>query len=166
VEKEVRWKNSRGEGKKVEKRLCADDFIGGKGEGNKRLVKHKLRQLQQDFFDHMSPLSRIGANLYRGTLSEHQAKEYTEKTNHLIQAIRNDLATLHGVSLAERLREVDESQKEAEKAEKKANYRKEQNQGEGWKKGFEPFQDTPQPEKVSEKAQKVPEKPKSRGMEM
>ena len=45
IEKEVKWKNARGSGTKVEHRLCARDFTGG---------PEKLRQLQTDYFNYIT----------------------------------------------------------------------------------------------------------------
>jgi hypothetical protein len=45
LRKEVKWKNARGSGTKVENRLCARDFTGG---------PEKLRQLQTDYFNYIT----------------------------------------------------------------------------------------------------------------
>ncbi len=86
VEKEVRWKNARGEGIKREQRLCARDITGGRS---------KLRQLQEDYHQFIKPYGDShGVNFYRGTLVEHQKKEYTNRTNHELGEIRNQIAGL------------------------------------------------------------------------
>lgn len=85
-EKEVRWKNKRGEGVKIEKRLCARDYTG-----NKEL----LRELQTDYHNYVtndspylkSALKRSEITLNRGVDARERresGKYYSQMTNHII----------------------------------------------------------------------------------
>lgn len=88
VEKEIRWKNKTGEGKRKEMRLDAQKYIGG---------KDKLRQLQQSFFEFCQKLeSNSGREIrfYRGTLAEYQTREYTQQTNAEIGKLRTELSEI------------------------------------------------------------------------
>lgn len=86
VEKEKRWKNRHGEGKKKVHALSARDFTGG---------PDKLRQLQQEFFEFVRPYgNKLGKEFYRGTLAEKQKKKYVRQTDHQIGQLRAKLASL------------------------------------------------------------------------
>lgn len=86
LEKEKRWKNRHGEGKKKVHTLSARDFTGG---------PDKLRKLQNDFFEFVKPFGkRLGKEFFRGTLVEKRKKEYVRKTDHKIGELRAKLATL------------------------------------------------------------------------
>lgn len=87
VEKEVKWKNERGEGVKIEERLSARDLTGTK--------KH-LIALQDDFFKHLD--KRYNWRLppekmfVRGKSSLENNKKYSKQTNHELGVLREDLA--------------------------------------------------------------------------
>jgi hypothetical protein len=85
-EKEVKWKNQKGEGSRIEKRLNTREFTGG---------REKLRQLQDDYFQYLKGYGdKLGVPIYRGTKVEHQKKRYIRETDHKIGQMRAKLATL------------------------------------------------------------------------
>lgn len=134
VQKEVNWKNRNGEGTKIENRLVAREITGG---------PDKLRKLQDDFHGHVSKRYEGFAIWYRGTLVEHQLKEYTKTTNHEIGKLRDQLLQAQN-DAAEIIRIqniINQKQKEMEEKtaelQKKIEIRKDRNKGEGWKKGQE-----------------------------
>jgi hypothetical protein len=109
-EKEIRWKNNKGEGKRIEKRLNTRDFTGG---------RDKLRNLQNEYHKYLKNEyeNKMGVTFYRGTLVEHQKKEYIRKTDHKIGEMRAKLSDLTN----ERDKAVQEAKiliKEAKKASK------------------------------------------------
>ena len=85
----VRWKNKKGSGERTENRLNTRDYTGG---------KEKLRDLQNDYFEHLTQRydggKKLGLELFRGTLVENQTKKYIEQTNHEIGELRTVLASL------------------------------------------------------------------------
>jgi len=84
AEKNIKWKNSKGEGERKEKHLNTRDFTGG---------RDKLRALQDDFFTHLTEFygKKLGVPIYRGTLVEHQTKQYIEQTVAEIGKLRDKL---------------------------------------------------------------------------
>lgn len=89
-EKEVKWKNTRGEGVRKENRLCARDFTGD---------KDKLRQLQTDYFNHVSKLSdrfpKIRFERGVDARDRKARKEYYQKmTNHVLGGTLKELREL------------------------------------------------------------------------
>jgi len=79
IEKEVRWKNKKREGQKMERRLCARDFTGH---------PDMLRQLQNDFYEHIVPFGVLhGAEFTKYTSLQQQSKTYNERVDHRIDAI-------------------------------------------------------------------------------
>lgn len=91
--KEVRWKNTRGEGVKKENRLCARDYTGD---------KDKLRDLQSDYFKYITSSNR-GMNIAnilpkiefkRGVdaRDKRARKEfYSKMTDYTLGAVRKEL---------------------------------------------------------------------------
>ncbi len=82
AEKTTKWKNAKGHGEKVEKRLCATDFTGD---------KEKLRQLQTDYFNYITGNKRMsnvweeaGIEFRRGKDARDVKKYYSKMTNHLV----------------------------------------------------------------------------------
>jgi hypothetical protein len=83
VEKSVKWKNKKGQGEKIENRLCARDFIGG---------KDKLRELQTDYFNHITTGSiyyankfkQFGIEFFRGRDARTSKKYYSKMTNYVV----------------------------------------------------------------------------------
>lgn len=65
VHKEVKWKNSKGEGKSVKTSLSARDFLGG---------KEKMRAMQDSFAETMAPL-----DLERGKKGSNAKHEHIQK---------------------------------------------------------------------------------------
>jgi len=85
VEKEVRWKNKKREGQKMERRLCARDFTGH---------PDMLRQLQNDFYEHIVPFGQFtGVEFNRYTSAQEQVKVYNDRVDHRIDEV-NKLAEL------------------------------------------------------------------------
>lgn len=88
-EKTIQWKNSNGSGERTEKRLNTREYTGG---------REKLRKLQDDYFNHLVSRydggKRLGLELYRGTLVENQAKDYSKHTNHEIAHLKSLLGDL------------------------------------------------------------------------
>lgn len=84
VEKVVKWKNQKGEGERVENRLCARDFTGN---------KDLLSALQDQYHAFVEPYGAKmgGVKFYRGTKKEEQLKTYTKKTNHELGLLRQKL---------------------------------------------------------------------------
>ncbi len=152
IQKEVKWKNRNGEGTKIENRLVAREITGG---------PDKLRKLQNDFHQYVSTRYDSYAIWYRGTLVEHQMKEYTKKTNHEIGQLREELNSMqHDAEAVLRiLKKIEEKQKEMEKEttrlQQQIEIRKARNKGEGWKKGKEFAHGEP----LLEKKEKLIEKP-------
>jgi ribosomal protein S20 len=158
ISKEVRWKNAKGSGVKIENRLCARDITG---------TKEKLSQLQTDYFEFIKPKgAEYGVNFYRGTLATNQLKTYTKETNHKLGDLRNNLRTIEqfvvriyesvkkgllnakeaDLKIAELNPKIKEIQQEKNKLEqgfeelkresdKKEARRENYNQGDKWKKG-------------------------------
>lgn len=91
IEKSVKWKNRRGEGQRIEKRLNVRDHTGG---------PDKLRDLQDGYFRHLVETygagknNKLGVPIYRGTLVENQTREYIEATDAKIGRLRAELATI------------------------------------------------------------------------
>lgn len=121
-EKKIKWKNQQSQGERKETRLNTREFTGG---------RDKLRKLQDDYFKHLSDTYGVGKDnkfkvpLYRGTLAEHQHKEYTLKTNHeialLSQQIEKAKDLLHKLKLTE-----EKLKKEAEMLKKEKSFKTEQ----------------------------------------
>jgi hypothetical protein len=84
--KEIKWKNSKGEGVRKENRIETRKFTGG---------RDKLRSLQTEFYEFCKDLEpSLGVPIYRGTLKENQTKEYVQSTNHEIGLLRAKISTL------------------------------------------------------------------------
>lgn len=133
VEKTVKWKNQKGEGERVENRLCARDFTGN---------ADKLSQLQTDFHAFVEPYGeKMGVKFYRGTKKEEQLKTYTKKTSHELGLLRQklDLATTEAEAKAVKL-EFEAKKAEFELKQGKDGriieyHREQQKKDEKWKKG-------------------------------
>jgi len=137
MKKKIKWKNRKGKGIKVENRLNARDHTGG---------KEKLRELQQEYFDHIKPkysqYTRDG--IFRGTLAEHQLRDYIQKTDHELGQIRAKLGRISNDLEKEALRiEFERKQREFEEKAQKLGKKTEQvdkwNKNGKWKKGQEFF---------------------------
>lgn len=61
VKKEVKWKNQKGDGKKIQNKLCARDFLGG---------YNKMQTLQDEFAQWMEPLGLERG--VRGSTAKHE----------------------------------------------------------------------------------------------
>lgn len=89
VEKEIKWKNERGEGVKTEKRLSARDLTGTK--------KH-LIALQDDFFKHLEENYNWRLpkkdQFVRGKSAIEQNKNYTKHTSVELGVLKNDVNVL------------------------------------------------------------------------
>jgi hypothetical protein len=85
IEKKVHWKNQRSEGTRIENRLDAQNFIGG---------KEKLRELQQSFYEFCKQRFQNYAEFYRGIKAEEQKKEYIQRVNYKLGQYRAKLASL------------------------------------------------------------------------
>lgn len=86
IEKEVKWKNSKGSGTKKEVRLCAREFTGHKDQ---------LRELQTDVHKFVNDYSRkLGVKVWRGTKKEEQAQQYTKATSQELGKLRTEFHTL------------------------------------------------------------------------
>lgn len=109
VQKEVKWKNRRGEGVKIEKRIDTRSYTGG---------RLKLRQLQDDYFAFASNFQhKMGINIYRGKLVEEQTKDYIKKTDHQIGEMRNRLHSMSdGIEKMKIDLEIKEKQKKIEES--------------------------------------------------
>lgn len=132
--KEVKWKNRNGEGIKEEYRLCAKDFTGG---------PDKLRQLQDDFHQHVKKDYSDFATWYRGTKVEHQTKEYSRRASHEIGLLKKELEKdrAKGLSLIEQhnrqleiYKKEQQLLKEQKLLEQEKDRRQDKNKGEGWKR--------------------------------
>jgi hypothetical protein len=134
VEKVVRWKNQKGEGERVENRLCARDFTGN---------KDMLSALQDQYHAFVEPYGAKmgGVKFYRGTKKEEQLKTYTKKTSHELGLLRQklDLATTEAEAKAVKL-EFEAKKLEFELKQGKDGriieyHREQQKKDEKWKKG-------------------------------
>jgi Sec-independent protein translocase protein TatA len=86
IEKEVKWKNSNGQGTKIQNSLCARDLTGN---------KDKLKDLQQAYFDFIKPYGKnYGIKFQDRTPAEQQIKNYTKHTNHELGLLRNYIASI------------------------------------------------------------------------
>ena len=107
VEKTVRWKNQKGEGEKIENRLCARDLTGN---------KEKLEKLQDDYYSFIKPYGdAYGVPFYRGTKASNQLKEYTKKTDHTLGQLREVMEALDS-----KITEIDAKLKKGEISDFKA----------------------------------------------
>lgn len=134
VEKAVKWKNQKGEGERVENRLCARDFTGS---------RDLLSALQDQYHKFVEPYGAKmgGVKFYRGTKKEEQLKTYTKKTNHELGLLRQKLD--NGISEAEA--KAVKAEFEAKKAEFELKqgkdgrivekHRESQKKDQKWKKG-------------------------------
>ena len=94
IEKEVKWKNNKGEGVRKENRLCARDFTGD---------KEKLRQLQTDYFQYIESnfggiLKSAGDELKRGVDARDRVARkqyYSRMTNHVVGQFRKELYDMY-----------------------------------------------------------------------
>jgi hypothetical protein len=160
VEKEKRWKNSRGEGVKKEYTLCARDFTGG---------PDKLRQLQTDYHAFAaSNLNHHGPEIVRGRKVDKNLKQYTQRTSAELGQIRTQVEKIsqsmveaeialkqgkltleiYGRKLAEdqeRLKNLEGAKQkietkdfpEIQKLQKISEIQADRNKGEKWKKGLD-----------------------------
>lgn len=136
VEKTVKWKNQKGAGERIEKRLNARDYTGG---------REKLRKLQNDYFDFLTTKYNQkssgvyegikGVDIFRGTLVENQTKEYINNTNHEIGGLRNVLAVLSDEK-ARLIIQLQINAKEEIIAKKEIKLKEEENRRSSEKKGL------------------------------
>lgn len=135
VEKTVKWKNQKGEGERVENRLCARDFTGN---------KDLLSALQDQYHAFVEPYGAKmgGVKFYRGTKKEEQLKTYTKKTSHELGLLRQklDLARTEAEAKAAKL-ELEAKKAEFEQKQGKdgriiENHREQQKKDDKWKKGL------------------------------
>jgi hypothetical protein len=153
-EKEKKWKNKYGEGKKKVNALAARDFTGG---------PKKLRNLQQQFFEFVQPFGpTLGTKFYRGTLVEEQKKQYVRQTDQEIGKLRDKLATIE--TEADKIKVKEEiKQKQAEFEQKtseldnKIEKRKKANKGDKWTKKQE-FFDKPGKQKETQNKEPMSKK--------
>lgn len=134
VKKTVKWKNQKGEGERIENRLCARDITGS---------PELLRKLQDDFHRFVEPYGeKIGVKIYRGTKKEEQLKTYTKKTSHELGLLRQklDLAKTEAEAKAVKL-ELEAKKAEFEIKQGKdgrivEKHREQQKKDDKWKKGL------------------------------
>ena len=126
----VRWKNKKGSGERTENRLNTRDYTGG---------KEKLRDLQNDYFEHLTQRysggKKLGLELFRGTLVENQTKEYIEQTNHEIGELRTVLSSLND-DIAKNIVQGQILEKQRILALKEVELKKEEDRRNFEKKGF------------------------------
>lgn len=122
-EKKIHWKNQKGEGVRTEVRLNAKEFIDG---------RDKLRALQDDWHNHLikrygtGQHSSFGIDLFRGTLKEHQHREYTKHTDHKIALLNEEIEKANNLAVKYHKMAVMESLM-AEKLEKEKAFKIQQN---------------------------------------
>lgn len=128
--KQVKWKNQNGEGVNTKTRLNTREFING---------RDKLRQLQDDYFQHLCERynggEKLGLKLYRGTKIEQQHRDYTNKTDHVIGELRCQYADAQNeiekqriaLEIAEKKAEKIRKEKEFLEKKKKANEKTKKN---------------------------------------
>ncbi|MBY0424842.1 MAG: plasmid recombination protein [Cytophagales bacterium] len=81
--KEVKWKNTKGEGVKREARFNARAYTGG---------PELLRNLQNEYHSFVHPIfSRYGLEITRGTLVEKKLKQYTQHTSAELGRLRDEI---------------------------------------------------------------------------
>lgn len=95
LEKRVQWKNSNGQGVRVENRLCARDFTGD---------KEKLRQLQTDYYNFLHEnklvsnlINSCNCEIKRGVdARDRRAKNeyYSKMTDHVLGGILKEFRKL------------------------------------------------------------------------
>ena len=116
--KDVKWKNKKTQGFRTETRLNTREFTGG---------RDKLRELQNDYFEHLSKRygvgedNKLGVPLYRGTLVEEQFKEYSQQTDHKIGVLRNELQNIND-DVLRRLKTLEIEEKQAQFKEKRIEF--------------------------------------------
>lgn len=88
---------------KVMNRLCARDFTDGPAT---------ISKMQRDFFDHCNDFTsnRLGIELTMYTPIDEQIKDYSDKVNHDLGAIRNNISKLNTL-----INEIDLANEKAEK---------------------------------------------------
>lgn len=146
VEKEVRWKNKKGEGTRKEFRLTARDFTG---------QREMLRQLQTDIHAHIDKFlqrfkgyhpnpnteKEFDVQVFRGTQRKQWFDNYTKETNHELGILRAELDTCKDAARAKAIElEIEAKKKDFSKFQgetfrgEKIHYKK-LGQDEKWKKG-------------------------------
>jgi hypothetical protein len=153
-EKEKKWKNRYGEGKKKVNALSARDFTGG---------PDKLRKLQQEFYEFVKPYERrLNKTFYRGTYVEHQKKQYVRQTDQEIGKLRAKLATIE--TEADKIKVKEEIKQKQQEFEQKTNEldnkiekRKKANKGDKWTKKQE-FFDKPGKQKETQNKEPMSKK--------
>jgi hypothetical protein len=158
IEKEVKWKNSNGQGTKIQNSLCARDLTGN---------KDKLKDLQQAYFDFIKPYGKnYGVKFQDRTPAEEQIKNYTKHTNHELGLLRNYIASIdknigevrkgltegkiEAITAGKKLTELEQELKRVEESKstlvkthqakeseinQKASQKEFHNKGDKWKKG-------------------------------
>lgn len=119
VEKEIKWKNQKGQGVKTENRLCARDLTGN---------KEKLVQLQEDYYNFIYPYGkRYGVEFYRGTKASNELKQYTKNTIHELGHLRHELNKINEMvgSIENKLKNGLINQNKAIELQSEANRQKE-----------------------------------------
>jgi hypothetical protein len=117
VEKEVRWKNARGEGVKKELRLSADDLMS---------KKEHYRQLQDDYHKFIEPIGKAyGYEFIRGSKAIEGMRAYSKATNHQLGQIDIELRQLREM-LSERRISSEKAQSEMRKLEKEKEIKNKQ----------------------------------------
>jgi len=110
VEKEVKWKNSNGQGTKIQNSLCARDLTGN---------KDKLKDLQQAYYDFIKPYgTKYGVKFQDRTPAEQQSITYSRHTYAKLGDLRNEIASI-GKNIADTRKDLTEGKIEAITAGKK-----------------------------------------------
>jgi hypothetical protein len=145
VEKEVRWKNQKGEGVRKEHRLCANDLTGH---------KDKLRELQTDIYTHIdkflerfknSTILKTGEDfsvkVYRGTQRKQWFDNYTKETKYELGILRAELDSCKDAARAKAIEQEIEAkkrdfgQKQGETFRGEKIHYKKLGENDKWKKG-------------------------------
>jgi hypothetical protein len=85
--KKIKWKNSTGQGEKIEKRLCAKDFTGKKAQ---------LSDYQTKFSESLKrKFEPYGIQIQRGTKAEESKKKYEKHTTAFLGYLRNDIKKIN-----------------------------------------------------------------------
>jgi len=147
-EKKIKWKNTKGQGEKIEKRLCARDFTGD---------KDKLRQLQTDYYDHLTSSDsyysevwkRYNIEFRRGEDARVGKKYYSKMTNHVIGDVLSEIKNTKllyenkKISIEELISALDTSYSKMESITDNVE-RKAVKDHEKWEKGLRWTENTPE----------------------
>ena len=85
-EKAIKWRNQKGSGERKENHFAYREIFNS--------CKDSFRKLQDRWYEQCNAIYGRYIPVWRGTLKEQQAKEYTQQTNHRLGELREEEKTL------------------------------------------------------------------------